>query len=168
MANISLYIQRTLSVVVSFYIQRTLSVVVSLYIQRTLSVVVSLYEQRTLSVVEFVEMVREKFPELQALVTGDTEKRRSTKIPLDKGNSRVLRESISNYHGTAPEIQAEVWDIYSTIVLPFIFPLLIPIQVGSWSLYHTLLVPLPVYGVVEFAPWLTGRLCWMLSTCYHH
>lgn len=52
-------------------------------------------------------MVKDSFPELQTLVN-TVERRRSTKIPLDNRNSRILRQSISNYQGQSTTIQEEI------------------------------------------------------------
>ncbi|XP_067937997.1 uncharacterized protein [Watersipora subatra] len=60
-------------------------------------------------------MVRDSFPELQSLVNGTAERRRSTQIPLDKKNSRVLRQSIANYQGQSTNIQDEIVNLEQMI-----------------------------------------------------
>ena len=52
-------------------------------------------------------MVKDSFPELQSLMN-TAERRRSTRIPLDHRNSRILRQSISNYQGHSSTIQEEI------------------------------------------------------------
>lgn len=52
-------------------------------------------------------MTKESFPELQTLVH-TTDRRRSTRIPLDDKNSRFLRQSINNYQGQSASIQDEI------------------------------------------------------------
>lgn len=55
-------------------------------------------------------MVKDSFPELQSLVNGGTPERRrgGTRIPLDNKNSRILRQSITNYQGQSTSIQDEI------------------------------------------------------------
>lgn len=52
-------------------------------------------------------------PEQQALMWSgsETERRKGTRIPLDKGNSRILRRSISNYLSQQTQIQEEVEEL---------------------------------------------------------
>lgn len=52
-------------------------------------------------------MVKDSFPELQSLMN-TADRRRSTRIPVDHRNSRMLRQSISNYHGQSSSIQEEI------------------------------------------------------------
>lgn len=61
-------------------------------------------------------MVRESVSELQALVNTDTvERRHNTRIPMDRGNIRVLRQSITYYLGQASQIQEEIVSLEKTV-----------------------------------------------------
>lgn len=51
-------------------------------------------------------MVRNSYPEQQAFLS--PEARRGTRIPLDNKSSRVLRQSISQYHGQSNGLQDEL------------------------------------------------------------
>lgn len=64
-------------------------------------------------------MVKDTLPERQSLVSVDTmisggggcgtaDRRRGTIIPVDRGNSRMLRQSINSYLGQASEVQEEL------------------------------------------------------------
>lgn len=60
------------------------------------------------SFADFVAMVKDSYPELQALVHTNSERRRSIRIPLDNRNSRMLRQSISNHQGQTNSIQDDL------------------------------------------------------------